>query len=366
MPPRRSSRSTRASVEPASVGTTGPAKRKRTQPTDGEILIEEKENIAKPQSRTRRASSTRSSVGPSSKSRPSTRTKAALQEVPESDEDEHASEDTHTPPVKKPRPSPDAENSDEEEQVEETKQRQRKSIPTPKKPSVSKKAARDEIDMDVEAGEVSHEIQATSRKLPVKRANNASAASTSRPSTTRPSSRATRASSKSTHVKSEEEPSQVVNDSSEDEPGGSVKAALKGRKSSIKPSRPSSRKTPNQPVPSPVASDHDQQSHEDISDEEEPTLNTRKRKADVSGTTTPPPPVDDESAAAEDEQSLLEPQSVNVPLSQVQPPLAEPEGPKSRLVIHKMALVNFKSYAGRQEIGPFHKVRSHADFSGFR
>ncbi|KAF8336456.1 uncharacterized protein EI90DRAFT_3119718 [Cantharellus anzutake] len=30
-------------------------------------------------------------------------------------------------------------------------------------------------------------------------------------------------------------------------------------------------------------------------------------------------------------------------------------GPKSRLVIHKMALVNFKSYKGRQEIGPFHK-----------
>ncbi|WOO77651.1 Structural maintenance of chromosome0s protein 4 [Vanrija pseudolonga] len=30
-------------------------------------------------------------------------------------------------------------------------------------------------------------------------------------------------------------------------------------------------------------------------------------------------------------------------------------GPKPRLVIHKLVLVNFKSYAGRQEIGPFHK-----------
>ncbi|KAJ7680246.1 RecF/RecN/SMC [Mycena polygramma] len=38
-----------------------------------------------------------------------------------------------------------------------------------------------------------------------------------------------------------------------------------------------------------------------------------------------------------------------------QPAVEEPAGPKSRLVIHKMALVNFKSYAGRQEIGPFHK-----------
>ncbi|KZT43906.1 RecF/RecN/SMC protein, partial [Sistotremastrum suecicum HHB10207 ss-3] len=30
-------------------------------------------------------------------------------------------------------------------------------------------------------------------------------------------------------------------------------------------------------------------------------------------------------------------------------------GPISRLVIHKLVLVDFKSYAGRQEIGPFHK-----------
>ena len=38
------------------------------------------------------------------------------------------------------------------------------------------------------------------------------------------------------------------------------------------------------------------------------------------------------------------------------PPLEEPKGPHPRLVIHKLVLVNFKSYAGRQEIGPFHKV----------
>ena len=38
------------------------------------------------------------------------------------------------------------------------------------------------------------------------------------------------------------------------------------------------------------------------------------------------------------------------------PPTEIETGPKSRLVIYKMALVNFKSYKGRQEIGPFHKV----------
>jgi len=34
------------------------------------------------------------------------------------------------------------------------------------------------------------------------------------------------------------------------------------------------------------------------------------------------------------------------------PPVSKP---KPRLTIHKLVLVNFKSYAGRQEIGPFHK-----------
>nr|WJN25104.1 condensin complex subunit [Tranzscheliella williamsii] len=36
-------------------------------------------------------------------------------------------------------------------------------------------------------------------------------------------------------------------------------------------------------------------------------------------------------------------------------PATTPAGPLKRLVIHKMVLNDFKSYAGRQEIGPFHK-----------
>jgi structural maintenance of chromosome 4 len=62
----------------------------------------------------------------------------------------------------------------------------------------------------------------------------------------------------------------------------------------------------------------------------------------------------------EEEQSLLESVPPRSPIKapvQSQPVIPEePQGPKSRLVIHKMALINFKSYAGRQEIGPFHKV----------
>jgi structural maintenance of chromosome 4 len=32
----------------------------------------------------------------------------------------------------------------------------------------------------------------------------------------------------------------------------------------------------------------------------------------------------------------------------------EPSGPKARMVIQYLYLINFKSYAGRQEVGPFH------------
>lgn len=36
------------------------------------------------------------------------------------------------------------------------------------------------------------------------------------------------------------------------------------------------------------------------------------------------------------------------------PPTPEPSGPKARTVIKYLVLTNFKSYAGRQEVGPFH------------
>lgn len=46
-----------------------------------------------------------------------------------------------------------------------------------------------------------------------------------------------------------------------------------------------------------------------------------------------------------------------VPLPNLATPAAAPVAapPKPRLVIHKLVLNDFKSYAGRQEIGPFHK-----------
>ena len=69
---------------------------------------------------------------------------------------------------------------------------------------------------------------------------------------------------------------------------------------------------------------------------------------------TTPPVVEEEEE--EEEKSLFDPPPMPGPSSLPQAVPEEPTGPRSRLVIHKMALINFKSYAGRQEIGPFHKV----------
>ncbi|KAI8990648.1 RecF/RecN/SMC protein [Trametes punicea] len=64
----------------------------------------------------------------------------------------------------------------------------------------------------------------------------------------------------------------------------------------------------------------------------------------------------EQSLDGEEEHSLLDPPLSSIPRQVSQSVIPEePQGPKPRLVIHKMALVNFKSYAGRQEIGPFHK-----------
>ena len=74
-----------------------------------------------------------------------------------------------------------------------------------------------------------------------------------------------------------------------------------------------------------------------------------------------PAPIEEVEEEEEEDHSLLEPEVVipPAPVPNVQTVTTipeEPEGPKARLVIHKLVLVNFKSYAGRQEIGPFHKV----------
>jgi structural maintenance of chromosome 4 len=77
----------------------------------------------------------------------------------------------------------------------------------------------------------------------------------------------------------------------------------------------------------------------------------------------PHPATDDEGSGPADSSPNM-PSSVlpktpgaRPPMSTIATPAAAPVSNRSkpRLTIHKLVLVNFKSYAGRQEIGPFHK-----------
>ena len=68
----------------------------------------------------------------------------------------------------------------------------------------------------------------------------------------------------------------------------------------------------------------------------------------------------DEEGAGDDDEQVATDGPLDKDMPRVSLPSRalpeEPGRPKSRLVIHKLMLINFKSYAGRQEIGPFHKV----------
>ena len=323
MPPRRATRSTRASVDPdpqPAVTTSKAAaatKRKRSQQPEDPVA--EKENVAKS---TGESTGTKSST---SKGKSSTRSRASLKEVLESDEE--GSNESSPHPVKKSRPSPELSDSEEEDDsFEELKSKTRKGG------GVRKGRTIVEDSDDEDWGEPPKTLSKARKSFAKSPA--APRKSTARRSSVKPS--------KVTTEDVDEDAS--MNDSSEEKP------TAKGRKS-IKPAPP--------PKPS----------HESNEEESEVELMPIKPKKHV------PPATSSENEGAnktkatlapgadedEDEKSLLDaippPLSQSQPRSQSQVPQPEePKGPQARLTIHKMVLVNFKSYAGRQEIGPFHKV----------
>ncbi|KAF7321342.1 SMC hinge domain-containing protein [Mycena kentingensis (nom. inval.)] len=242
MPPRRTSRSTRASVEPQPEPV--PAKRKR------EI---EKENV-----------------------RSRTKLQPSLQEDPEEDS---------PPPVKKSRPSLDpATDDDDEEKPAPAPSRRGRRTPAPKP--------------DTEDDDDDDEVVAKPK----------------------------RASRRAVASDDEEEDAAISDEYEED-----VKPAKKAAKPKRAPTKAKAKAPP-------------------------------KPKASVSASRPPPSPIKPPPTQMEEgeddeevDKFVFEAPPMPTPAQLVQPAEEEPSGPKARLVIHKMALVNFKSYAGRQEIGPFHK-----------
>ncbi|KAG6907476.1 hypothetical protein DXG01_008812 [Tephrocybe rancida] len=332
MPPRRSSRSTRASIEPSEAPPL-PAKRKRGQTADPEA---EREEAAKPPSRARRSTSARPTAAADT-SRTSERSRGSLQDVAETDDEE---ETASAPPVKKARPSIEPAKEEEESEFEEEKPRARRTA------SLAKRG----------------KPLSTGRKPP------SNSTRSGRPSRAAP-----------VPPPAEEEEKEEVKEAmgSEEE---DVKPAIRSRRSATKPStklsssraaiddddamqtsdeepRPASKKpakktakAPRKAAPQTIQSD-----------EEESTIEP-KPQVDEGDIRPPAPTTDDIQPGApvadeeeEEETSLFDPPPMPAPSSLPQTMLEEPSGPKARLVIHKMALVNFKSYAGRQEIGPFHK-----------
>lgn len=290
MPPRRSSRSTRASVDPQPEAL--PAKRKREDP-------HEKENIL-------------------SKTKSRSKVKG-LQEIPESDVDDEQEQEDSPPPVKKSRPSLDPETDEEEPQLKSRKARGPKKEVDDEPPTRRGKRAVSSKSM-AESGD---EEEANSDE-------------DVKPKPRRAAPKARRVA----HVSDEEDSAEEIN-ISDFEDDTNVKSASKKAKNK--------RATKAKPKAAPAKS--------------KSRASAAPSRPDPAEAVTPvaaAPPVHDEEddEEEEEEKSLFDPPPMPTPSQLAQPVVEEPTGPKSRLVIHKMALVNFKSYAGRQEIGPFHKVRA--------
>ncbi|KAJ7072399.1 RecF/RecN/SMC [Mycena amicta] len=247
MPPRRSSRSTRASVEPPEPVAV---KRKREHP-------HEKENLH-------------------NKSR--TKLPEVVNEEPDEDD---------PPPVKKSRPSLDP-GSDVDE-----------------KPSQRTRKGKPVAPADPSSDEDNQEVPTKTKRAP------------------------RRSAAVSDQDDSDLEEAAAISDFEDDE---DVKPAKKSRAKRV-----STKSKPKPKAKAPA--------------KPKPTASIPRHPP----TPAKPAPLLDEDEGEEDEKFLFDTPAMPTPAQLVQPVEEEPAGPKSRLVIHKMALVNFKSYAGRQEIGPFHK-----------
>ncbi|KAI6136025.1 hypothetical protein F5141DRAFT_4647 [Pisolithus sp. B1] len=387
MLPRRSSRSTRTSGEsaPAVAPTSSGSKRKRGQSAALNEVDDEKENVSKlgtkssSSSRTRRPSSRASSVGAPSRAYRSTRASARgnLREVEEEEGEEHGveeeqvTEDSEVPRVRKR-----SRNSTEKEEEDEEVVRSEEEEEPPKKPA---RGRRDQTVAEVK--EEAEEVKPASRSR--------------RPPAKPPSSRAaTRLSRKPVQVETDVEEEEIVPLSEDDSDGvlpipkGGKRTAGKSQSRGGRPRQTSGKvpsdqedpavqqssvgeagnastpqprnslpTTPVKTVSHPASHEHD---GDDLDGFDETFKGSPMRSRRQDAKNNPPSQSTKRAAVAvadEEEKSLLEPREPKPkPQSQIQISHAEePSGPRSRLVIHKMVLINFKSYAGRQEIGPFHK-----------
>ncbi|KAJ3576089.1 hypothetical protein NP233_g661 [Leucocoprinus birnbaumii] len=297
MPPRRSSRSTRASVEPAPAEPL-PAKRKRGSTV--EPAAEEKENVAKPPSR--RSSSGRTSAPPAKGRAP--RSKTSLPKVEESAGEEEEEEE-QAPVKKKARASVDAETGDASDEEPAKHTRSRRS---------NRSSVKMEVDEEADLSQPPKRPASRRGKTIVQKAAVEEADGEEEEEDVKPRARGKR--TKKVTIEDDEDFEQEPDDA----PPKNSKRGPKGRQSKAKVS-----------IEEPPKEDDD----DDV--EIYPVRQTQKPPLSQPAPTQPP--IEEEEEEGEE---------FNLPPN-------NPSGPQPRLTIHKIVMVNFKSYAGRQEIGPFHK-----------
>ena len=313
MPPRRSSRSGRALVEHKPIETL-PPKRKRGSTV--ETTTEKNENVIKPPSRT--MSSGHATV-PAAGTRAS-RSKTSLPKIEESTEGEEE-EEAQAPVKKKVRPSLDAGDEDGRDEK-------------PVKPTQTRRSARSSIKKEVDEDD-QVTVSQPPKRLSTKRGRAASQ------TTTTPNTTVEELEGGDVKPRTHDRRSRNILDGGAERADVPSNNSKEGHKSRASKARVSF-ETPSK----------DQKADEDVDVETYPIQNSQPPSQ--------PKPMQlqaDEEGEGE-EFHLVDPIPMPNPETLAQSIHEQPYGPQTRLVIHKIVLVNFKSYAGRQIIGPFHKVRA--------
>lgn len=141
-------------------------------------------------------------------------------------------------------------------------------------------------------------------------------------------------------------------------PESSRKKALPRKRKSVAPKQPVIENTPEPdepvqqpdnriPLPTPRRSEEPSELHVPLADITSPSINGEKRSS-------PDPTVTQIKPIKALDTILEKPMDIVLKSRAMPMPVVEETGPKNRLVITYLILTNFKSYAGRQEVGPFH------------
>ena len=313
MPPRRSSRSGRTLVEHTPIETL-PPKRKRGSTV--ETTTEKNENVTKPPSRTM---SSGRATAPAARTRAS-RSKISLSKIEESTEGEEE-EEAQAPVKKKVRPSLDAGDEDGRDEK-------------PVKPTQTRRSARSSIKKEVD--EDDQVIVSQPPKRPPTKRGRAASQTTTTPNTT-----VEELEGEDVKPRTHDRRSRNILDGGVERADVPLNDSKEGHKSRGSKARVSF-ETPSK----------EQKADEDVDVETYPIRNSQPPSQPK-----PMQPQADEEGGGE-EFHLVDPIPMPNPETLAQSIHEQPYGPQTRLVIHKIVLVNFKSYAGRQIIGPFHKVRA--------